>query len=172
MSNPKQEVGEHKSYKILCLIDTDAQTNSISLPSKTSNNLLQIKRWNENDRTHDVDILQIDSTAYAPTEIEEILEPTLFYSTIEKCIDMYGSEIEKEAFYAFELDASVKTSRIRGDYSMLNHLGNGRNMRADKEIVLTFIEHRKHCIAKEYTKNHRTHVQPSWVNMIWEILNY
>ena len=171
ISNSDQEIGKGNMYKILCLIDTDIQVNSINVSSKSKNNLLSIKRWNENNVTHEIDILPIENPNVVPTEIEEILEPDLFYSALKNCINMYGEPDELDAFMAFELDNTVKNSRIKGDYSMLNHLGNGRNMRLDKEVVLKFVDKYKHQIAKEYVCNPRTQYTPSWVKLVQEILN-
>ena len=171
MSNSTCEIGASHDFKILCLIDTDSQIISLNVPSKTNNGLLHIKRWSENSLTHEIDILPIDNPNYNQTEVEEILEPQLFYDALRECIKKYGSIAEQDAFDAFELDPSVKNSKIKGDYSMLNHLGNGRNMRLDKEVIVAFISKMKHEIAKEYIKSPRSISPPSWVNVICAILD-
>ena len=171
MSNSSCEVGACHDFKILCLIDTDSQIISLNVPSKTNNGLLHIKRWSENPLTHEIDILPIENPNYNQTEVEEILEPQLFYDALRACIKKYGSIAEQDAFDAFELDSYVKNSKIKGDYSMLNHLGNGRNMRLDKEMIIGFINKCKHEIAREYAKSPRSTSPPTWVNTIRSILD-
>lgn len=171
MSNSTCEVGHCAEYKILCLVDTDLQIIGLNVPSKSNNGLLHLKRWNENISSHDIDLLPFDNAIHCQTEIEDILESKLFYVALQTCIQRYGSADEQEAFSAFELDESVSYSRIKGDYSMLNHLGNGRNMRFDKEVILSFISKMKHEIAKEYIKSPRSMSPPSWVNAIRAILD-
>ena len=171
MSNAKNEVPGAKEYKILCLIDTDALATTISVSSSTKNRLLCIKRWHEDQNTHKIGLLDIDSPLYQPTEIEEVLEPQLFYTALETCINKYGTDSEKNAFGAFELDGSVEFSRIKGDNSMLNHLGNGRNIREDKKTIMDFIEKMKSQIASEYVQLPKTGRQLSWVDTIKNLLS-
>lgn len=171
MSNAKNEIPGAKEYKILCLIDTDALATTISVSSSTKNRLLCIKRWHEDQNTHKIGLLDIDSPLYQPTEIEEVLEPQLFYTALETCINKYGTDSEKNAFGAFELDGSVEFSRIKGDNSMLNHLGNGRNIREDKKTIMDFIEKMKSQIASEYVQLPKTGRQLSWVDTIKNLLS-
>lgn len=171
MSNKKQEIPNTSDPKILCIVDTDNQNSQINVDSSTKNKLLRIGRWNEDTLKHQIELKRIEDPNIIPTEVEEILEPELFYNTLKECIEKYGSNIEQEAFNSFEYDDSVITSRIKGDYSILNHLGNGRNMRQDKELIIAFIDKQKRNIAESYTKAPKTGNTPSWVNMIKDILN-
>lgn len=171
ISNSKQEIQDKKEPKILCLIDTDFQNSPINVDSKTKNKQLQIRRWNENLTTHQIELKTIEDPNITQTEIEEILEPSLFYNALKTCVENNGSDEEKEAFNAFEFDENVLTSRIKGDYSILNHLGNGRNMRQDKEIINGFVDRMKHEIAELYIQSPRTEDTPSWVGLINDILN-
>lgn len=171
ISNSKQETPNKKGPKILCLVDTDSLNSPINVDSKTKNTLLQIKRWNENTTTHQIELRTIDDPNITQTEIEEVLEPTLFYNALKTCIEAHGNEEEIYAFHAFEFDENVLTSRIRGDYSILNHLGNGRNMRQDKEMINTFVDRMKHEIAIFYTQSPKTGNIPLWVSLINDILD-
>ena len=171
ISNAKSELPDNKGYKILCLVDTDMQAININVASSTTNKQLFIKRWNENHITHDVELMDINHPNHQPTEIEEILDPKLFYTAIKNCINNYGTEEEICAFNAFELDDAVEYSRIRGDNSMLNHLGNGRNIREDKECLIGFIESMKSQIADEYVKLPKTGHRLSWIDKIKQLLN-
>ena len=171
VSNSKQEIPGKKEPKILCIVDTDSQNAPINVESFTKNKLLQIKRWNESPTTHQIELYNIENPNITQTEIEEILEPALFYNALKTCIEAYGNEQEINAFHAFEFDENVMTSRIKGDYSILNHLGNGRNMRQDKEVINTFIDRMKHEIAIIYTQSPKTGDAPSWVSLINDILD-
>ena len=171
VSNSKQELPDIKEPKILCLVDTDSQNTPINVESKTKNKQLHIRRWNENPTTHQIELKTIEDPNTMQTEIEEILEPSLFYNALKTCIENNGSDEEKEAFNAFEFDENVLISRIKGDYSILNHLGNGRNMRQDKEIITSFVDRMKHEIANIYVQNPKTTNPPSWVGLINDILN-
>lgn len=170
MSLGKKELAQQDSCKILSIIDTDMLSTQLDLPSETKNKLLFIRRWHENTNTHQVELKTVENPSRYPTEIEDILEPQLFYETLKDCIYTLGTNDEKEAFNAFEYDSSVKISRIRGDYSILNHLGGGRSMRADKEIVCHFVDRNKLQIAQKYTKFPRTTNIPKWVQDILDIL--
>ena len=67
-------------------------------------------------------------------------------------------------------DENVRTSRIIGDYSILNHLGNGRNNRQDKNTIVSFVNKHKKEIADEYIQNPKGEDIPCWVERIIEIL--
>ena len=171
LSNSKQEMLGQKGPKILCIVDTDSQNIPINVNSKTTNNFLQIKRWDENPKLHQIELRPFDDNDRTPTEIEDILEPTLFYNALKTCIEIEGKEEEKEAFGAFEFDKDVLVSRIKGDYSILNHLGNGRNMRQNKEIITAFVDRMKHKIAEIYVQMPKSGNLPSWVGLINSVLD-
>ncbi|MBR4175894.1 MAG: AAA family ATPase [Bacteroidales bacterium] len=171
VSNSKQELPNKKEPKILCLVDTDSLNSQLNVDSKTKNKQLQIRRWNENTTTHEIELKTIEDPNITQTEIEEILEPAIFYNTLKTCIANFGNDDEKDAFNAFEYDENVLTSRIKGDYSILNHLGNGRNMRHDKELINAFVDRMKHEIASTYIQSPKTGNNPSWVGLINDILN-
>ena len=171
VSNSKQELPNKKEPKILCLVDTDSLNSQLNVDSKTKNKQLQIRRWNENTTTHEIELKTIEDPNITQTEIEEILEPAIFYNTLKTCIANFGNDDEKDAFNAFEYDENVLTSRIKGDYSILNHLGNGRNMRHDKELINAFVDRMKHEIASTYIQSPKTGNNPSWVGLINDILH-
>ena len=171
ISNSKQEIPDCKEPKILCLVDTDSLNTPINVASTTKNKQLQIKRWSENTLTHQIELKTIEDPNITQTEIEEILEPALFYKALKICIENNGSNDEKDAFNAFEFDENVLISRIKGDYSILNHLGNGRNMRQDKDVIISFVDRMKKEIADIYINFPKTDNVPSWVDLINLILD-
>lgn len=171
ISNSKQEIPDCKEPKILCLVDTDSLNTPINVASTTKNKQLQIKRWSENTLTHQIELKTIEDPNITQTEIEEILEPALFYKALKICIENNGSNDEKDAFNAFEFDGNVLISRIKGDYSILNHLGNGRNMRQDKDVIISFVDRMKKEIADIYINFPKTENIPSWVGLINSILD-
>ena len=115
--------------------------------------------------------MAIENPTLNPTEIEEILQPAQFYQALSASIQEIGSQEEKEAFTAFEFDAGVVVSRIKGDYSILNHKGNGRNSREDKDLINAFVDKNKHLLAEKYIHIPQIGDIPDWVNSIKELLN-
>lgn len=130
-----------------------------------------IRRLNENPKSHDIELLNIENPNSSPTEMEEILEPSTFYESLLFSIENLGTEEEREAFAAFEFDNAVLNSRIKGDYSILNHLGKGRNMRLDKEVVVNFIDSHKLEIAETYINHPLGFYRPSWIDAIEKLLD-
>lgn len=171
ISNSKQEVPNMVHPKILCIVDTDTLNTPLNVSSNTKNELLMIRRLYENPTSHKIELLTIENPNNSPTEIEEVLDSSLFYDTLTVAINNYGSDEEKEAFEAFEFDNAVLNSRIKGDYSIINHLGNGRNMRNDKEKIVRFIDSHKLEIAEIYINNPLGNIRPSWVDEIETLLS-
>ena len=77
-------------------------------------------------------------------------------------IEKYGDIETIDAFNSFEFDENIENSFIRGDYSILNHLGNGRNIRKDKELISNFIDSNKKAIAEEYITFESEKI-PNWI---------
>lgn len=171
MSNKSQEIPGQHEPKILCLTDTDQLNVPIHVTSSTEHNQLMIRRWQENQTSHNIELLTIENPTSNPTEIEEILQPRQFYEALTASIQEVGSQEEKNAFAAFEFDDGVVVSRIKGDYSILNHMGNGRNSREDKNLINTFVDNNKHLIAEKYIHIQQKGDIPDWVNSIKELLN-
>ena len=139
------------SERILCLVDTDELCVDLNVESSTRNQSLVIRRFNEN-QSHSVEFKTIEDPNRTPTEIEDILYGPQFYITLQQLIAENANESIKEAFDAFEFDENVVGSRIKGDYSILNHKGLGRSIRKDKETIIDFINSNKDQIAERYTQ--------------------
>lgn len=163
MSSNQTEFASTK--KIMCIVDTDELCTEIAVNSITRNGQLLIKRLHENEQ-HEIEFKRIEDPNKKATEIEDILEPLNFYNSLKTAIDQFGDNNIKDCINAFEFDDNVKNSRIKGDYSILNHQGNGRNVREDKELISKFIDDYKENIAEIYTSNPNTNERPNWINLI------
>jgi hypothetical protein len=151
--------------KIMCIVDTDELCTEIAVNSITRNGQLLIKRLHENEQ-HEIEFKRIEDPNKKATEIEDILEPLNFYNSLRTAIAQFGDNNIKDCIDAFGFDDKVKNSRIKGDYSILNHQGNGRNVREDKELISKFIDDYKENIAEIYTSNPNTNERPNWINLI------
>ena len=151
--------------KIMCLVDTDELCTEIAVSSITKNEQLLIKRLHENEQ-HVIEFKKIEDPNKKATEIEEILEPLKFYNSLKAAITQFGDDNIKECINSFDFDENIENSRIKGDYSILNHKGNGRNVREDKELISQFIDDYKENIAEIYTSYPQTEKRPNWISLI------
>jgi len=151
--------------KIMCLVDTDELCTEIAVSSITKNEQLLIKRLHENEQ-HVIEFKKIEDPNKKATEIEEILEPLKFYNSLKAAITQFGDDNIKECINSFDFDENIENSRIKGDYSILNHKGNGRNVREDKELISQFIDDNKENIAEIYTSYPQTEKRPNWISLI------
>lgn len=171
MSSSNQEINiGGLSPKILCLTDTDSSMPEINVRSETKDKKLFIKRLNEKS-DHEIELIRYESTTNIPTEIEDVLEPKLFFDTIKTAINLKGTDQQVSTFDAFEFDASVLNSRIKGDYSILNHKGNQRNIRIDKDVICQFIDENKDLIASIYTNLPKTGNIPNWIAQMQQLVS-
>lgn len=152
--------------KIFCLIDTDTQGIKLNTQSDNKEKSLKIRRLQFDNAKKEVVLKKVNDDYKSQTEMEESLNPTQFYVSLSICIEKYGTIHEKTAFEQFELDSSLNTSFIKGDESILNHFGNGRNARLDKKIITDFIDNNKFNLAKEYTSYNSSTALVSWVEEI------
>ena len=151
--------------KIMCLVDTDELCTEIAVSSITKNEQLLIKRLHENEQ-HVIELKRIEDPNKKVTEIEEILEPRKFYNSLKTAIFQFGDDNIKTCINAFDFDENVENSRIEGDYSILNHKGNGRNVREDKDLISQFINDHKENIAEFYTSCSQEEERPNWITLI------
>jgi len=170
LSQRKQDEVAGSKKKILCLIDTDDLVQDIDVACETKNKLLAIKRLNPDLSNRALStILSIDNPNRTSTEIEDILEPEKYYKVLKNCILSSLDDVLIEAFNAFDFYESSTNSRIKGDDSILNHLGNGRNQRNDKQKIIDFIEENKSLIAEEFIKQPKDNIQvPQAISLIAE----
>src|SRR5690606_34698167 len=141
---PISQKSENKSMegKVFCLIDTDTNGTQLNISDegKVQNNLL-IRRLQFDESKKEIILKKVNDGYRTPTEIEESLDPKQFYDALALTIKLHGGEDVIEAFDSFEFDKAVKTSSIKGDYSILSHQGgkkeNGdvRSLRMDKEKI-------------------------------------
>lgn len=151
--------------KIMCLVDTDELCTEIAVSSITKNEQLLIKRLHENEQ-HVIEFKKIEDPNKKATEIEEILEPLKFYNSLKTAITQFGDDKIKECINSFDFDENIENSRIKGDYSILNHKGNGRNVREDKELISQFINDHKENISEIYTAYPQAEKRPNWISLI------
>jgi len=161
---------KHHNGKIFCLIDTDTSSIQLNVDSETKNKLLEIRRLQYNTEEDTIKLLRVDSNYKSETEIENCLVPEHFYNALKNAILMSNSSELKTAFSYFDFDSTVNVSFVRNDYSILNHRGEGRNIRQDKRIITDFIDENKDLVAKEYIKLPKT-AEPNWIQEIREFFS-
>lgn len=160
----KKDENSKTNGKVFCLVDTDIQAVNINVNSETKNNSLKIRRLHED--SGNISLLRISDPNRMQIEIEEVLNPHTFYKALSQTIDIYGSDEENDAFNAFTFDPEINNSRIVGDNSILQHLGNGRNLRADKSLIIDFINSHKRIISENYITQDTNHIMPKWISEI------
>lgn len=154
--------------KIICLIDTDIKCPTIGIENDVDSNVLTMRRLHQ-ESSADATILKCTDDHKNPTEIEEVLEPKLFYDSLKRVIDEYGSNEEKQAFGHFIFNASVKNSRISGDYSILKQNELGIDVAKDKSVISSFIDSHKEDIAVVYVRTPKTGLTPNWIVELKEL---
>lgn len=156
--------------RIFCLTDTDMQGIKMDIPEESKNGILKIRRLQVNT-TGAVDLVRINDNTSYPTEIEEVLNPTRFYKTLDSIIAI--EDVESEIFKTwqlFEFDSGVKTSFIKGDNSIIfQKTQNEKSTRENKEIINQFIDLNKKKICKVYCSLDQEEV-PSWIQKIEEFI--
>ena len=157
------------TYKILCLIDTDQKGISISVNSGDDKSPLLIRRLQELS-DGDITLLRNENPDRNPTEIEDILEPKLFYESLSEAIDKFGEQEDKEAFAAFDFDDSSVNSRIKGDNSILKQNTLSRNAKDDKLRIMSFVDSHKDKIATIYVSKPHTETKLTWIHKLKELL--
>ena len=158
------------SGRIFCLTDTDMQGIKMDIPEDSKNGILKIRRLQVNT-TGEVDLVRINDNTSYPTEIEEVLNPTRFYETLNSLI--VTEDVESEIFKTwllFEFDSGVKTSFIKGDSSIIyQKTQNEKSTRENKEIINQFIDLNKKKICKVYCSLEKNEV-PKWIQKIEEFI--
>ncbi|MFD2727262.1 ATP-dependent nuclease [Hyunsoonleella rubra] len=157
--------------RIFCLTDTDMQGIKMDIPEESKNGILKIRRLQVNT-TGEVDLVRINDNTSYPTEIEEVLNPTRFYKTLNQIIS--AEDVESEIFKTwqlFEFDSGVKTSFIKGDSSIIyQKTQNEKSTRENKDVINTFIDLNKKKICEVYCSLEKEEV-PSWIQKIEEFIN-
>ena len=149
--------------KIICLIDTDISCPTIGIEEDIKSNILVMRRLHQ-EEDGDACLIRCTDNKKNPTEIEEVLEPSLFYKSLQKVLTQYGNDEEKDVFSHYVFDNSTKNSRIKGDYSIIKLNDLSRNVAEDKKVIMTFIDAHKNSIAVEYTSKPLTGFVPQWID--------
>ncbi|MCT4330140.1 AAA family ATPase [Elizabethkingia anophelis] len=170
---PLSQKNESKSTKgkIYCLIDTDSNGIKINVNSDNKFKNLSIRRLNFNLTEEKICLNRIENENKYPTCIEEALDPLQFYVALSYVIESSMNYDIIEIFKNFEFDNNIKSSFVKGDYSILNHMGNGRNIRDDKNAISDFINKNKTLIADEYI-SYKQDATPAWINEVKEYFKF
>ncbi|MGI2185390.1 hypothetical protein ACRN9F_24700 [Shewanella oncorhynchi] len=138
--------------RVICLIDTDDQQNTLSLPSETPSKSLFIRRLQTKE---EVVILSKTSQGgiYSKTEIEDCLAPDCFYDSVERVIKKSAPKEIVELFKQFEFNAKFSYSNINDSERRFIEPTSLDAHKMTKDI-LKFIQQNdiKYKIAQEYSK--------------------
>lgn len=158
-----------ESHRIICLIDTDIQCPKIGIENDIASRILVMRRLHQ-EAGKEAIIIKCDDNRKNATEVEEVLEPFLFYKSLNNVISKFGDKIEQEIFSCYDFNEGVCNSRIKGDYSILKPNAIDRNIAKDKEVISAFIDVHKEDIAKEYTSLEHTGTMPKWIQELKELI--
>ena len=168
--NDQEMVDVTKTKKIICLVDTDVTCTSVNVASKMKSGSLRLVRLHQ-ERNEDANLLYNDDPNKSPTEVENVLEPKLFYNAIVDCINS-SDDIEIKSIIAdYAFNPNVKYSRIAGDYSIFRLNCLGRDVAEDKQAISKFMDSHKDAIAKKYTSYPKSGVTPSWIKRLEQMVD-
>lgn len=156
--------------RIFCLTDTDIQGIKMDIPEESKNGILKIRRLQVNT-AGEVDLVRINDNTSYPTEVEEVLNPSRFYKTLNSIIEAEDNESEIfKTWQLFEFDPGVKSSFIKGDNSIIfQKTQNNKSTRENKEIINQYIDKNKKKICKVYCSMDKEGI-PSWIQKIEEFI--
>lgn len=143
--------------RVLCLVDTDEIKTNFEgcIPKKSS---VQIRRLQISSKsgTNSIELVNpfSDGQWYSRTEIEDCLNPILYYKAIRTIISNEDNSDIQNIFNRFEYDEQAKISKIEGDYSILKPLDVG--VYKEKYKIIEFLSNRniKFKVAIEYANLH------------------
>jgi hypothetical protein len=162
------------SGKIYCLIDTDAKSISLSIPSATKNKMLIMRRLQLDDG--EIKLLKLEQgmmNVNTETELEETLNPEKFYNSFSSVIENYGTECTtscgtetiQTVFNFYEFDNQAKFSFIKGEETFLKPIEGGRRVGNDMKELHIFFDKNKDLICQEYVKQ-EVGDRPIWIDEI------
>jgi predicted ATPase len=115
-----KDLNNNLKGKIFCLVDTDEQLDRYKSNEENKvTKILQFRRlWNNRNLKKTNLIKMQDDKVSPPTEIEDCLEPNIFYETLKnfndcKLLDVLEENLDKEAevsYFAFDLRESERIS--------------------------------------------------------------
>ncbi|TWL65752.1 DNA replication and repair protein RecF [Bacillus licheniformis] len=150
----KKERKEFKG-KILCIIDTDETKMNYKFENLKDMPIflrrLQVFKSNNEEVIKLLDVAK-QGTIYEKTEIEDCLDPQIYYNSIKTVILSSQDSNIIDLFNNFELNREKKFSKISGDDSLL--LPNGNEAYRRKNELVSFLEKPeiKMLVAKEYSQ--------------------
>lgn len=166
----KEMIPKSGNYKIICLIDTDISCPTIGFEKDLPSNILMMRRLHQEDNEVAC-IIKCDDNKKNPTEVEEVLEPLLFYKSVDEAIQEFATNEEKETWNYYEFNANVNNSRIKGDYSILKSKSSDRDLASDKSVISSFIDSHKDEIAQKYINQTPTGNVPKWIEELERLCN-
>lgn len=153
--SPMNAENKDGKNRVLCLVDTDEIKIKFEgcIPKKSSVQIRRLQISNKNS-TNLIELIDpfSDGQRYSKTEIEDCLNPKIYYNAICRVIDSEENIDIQRAFDRFEFDNQAELSRIEGDYSILKP----KDIDAYKEKakIISFLSagHIKFKVAIEYAK--------------------
>lgn len=143
--------------RVLCLVDTDEIKTNFEgcIPKKSSVQIRRLQVLNRNE-TNTVELVNpfSDGQWYSKTEIEDCLNPRLYYKAVSIVIEKEEDISIQNIFNRFEYDEQAKISIIAGDYSILKPLD--VDVYKEKHKIIEFLSkgNIKFKVASEYAKLH------------------
>ena len=114
------EKSEEAKPDALFLIDSDIQRVQVDEPIQYSGNKKSITLKRLQIEKGEINLLNPTSGGtYQQTEMEDCLNPEIYYRALEKAIGSFGSTALKRIFKKYELDPNKKRSILRGDESCI-----------------------------------------------------
>ena len=141
--------------RVLCLVDNDEIKTNFEgcIPKKSS---IQIRRLqvSNKDGINKIELVNpfSDGQWDSKTEIEDCLNPELYYKAVSIVIDKEKDFDIKNIFNRFEYDEQAKLSIILGDYSILKPLDVDAYKEKHKIIEFLSAGNVKFKVAVEYAK--------------------
>ena len=157
--------GTERKNRIICLVDTDVLCTSMDVKSDSKSQLLFFRRLIQEEGQLSR-LIRNEEPKNFPTEVEDVLEPKLFYDSLNALISSEGDEVQKEVWSAYNYNEHAQTSRIKGDDCIIIANQLNRNIAQDKSIIMGFIDSHKNIIANKYTSCPRTGVVPEWLKLL------
>lgn len=140
--------------KILFLIDTDRLFKKVEKPIYFSGEVDEIVHLRRlqiiGDKIELVNPLK--NEVYEETEIEDCLNPQIYYDAISKVVEEYANQDIKDAFQGFEINDECKFSKIKGDESLI--IATSSEFQKKKKDIINYLglNDVKYKIAKAYIR--------------------
>ncbi|KGM98070.1 hypothetical protein Z968_00930 [Clostridium novyi A str. 4552] len=155
--------------KVLCLVDTDEIKANFQgcIPKRSSIQIRRLQTLNK-DGINKLELVNpfSDGQWYSRTEIEDCLNPNIYYKSIKNVIYNQADSNIKDIFDKFTYNGQARLSIIEGDYSILQPL----DIQAYKEKykIIKFLSDRsvKFKVANEYARLYKKCKENSELAMV------